>query len=202
MPPSIRSLFNSVGKAGCVTAVALILLLAACRHDMNPAPGTFSCTPPPVAATRTYPVNLKIRTDDEGEARIEVLEASQCVNRPNDKGCVDVKRQFQGDIKFVLVGGKTQDCTGAGTDGWRLDHVTLANSDKAFGDPVSRDVQCDFETDGNGRVLNPVFRGATMTIHDDNRTAYDVYYQVSAVNCDDPAKTAVTDPLIRNEGTN
>ena len=202
MPPSTRSLFNPAGKAGCVTAMVLILSVTACRHDSKPDPGTLSCTPPPVASTRTYPVNLKLRTDEDGTARIEVLEASQCVNRPTDKGCVDVQRQFQGDIKFVLVGGKTQECGGAGTDDWRLDHVTLANSDKAFGDPVSHDVQCDFETDANGRVLNPSFRGITMTIHDDNRTAYDVYYQVTAVNCADPSKTAVTDPMIRNEGTN
>lgn len=202
MHPSPRSRFDFAGSAGCITAVVLVLSLAACRHDTNPAPGALSCTPPPVVPTRTYPVNLKIRTGEDGLARIEVLEASQCVNRPTEKGCVDVQRQFQGDIKFVLVGGKTQECTGSGTDNWRLDHVTLANSDKAFGDPVSQDVQCDFETDANGRVLSPSFQGVSMTVHDDNRTAYDAYYQVTAVNCADPSKTAVTDPMIRNEGTN
>lgn len=187
------------GKAGCVMLAALALV--ACRHDVEPMPPGTSCVPPPDAPTKTYPVNLKLKTNADGDAYLEVLEASQCPDRPTEKGCVRAQKNFQADIKFILVGGKQQDCEGGGADNWRLDHVTIADADKAFGDPVSMNVQCDFGTDPNGRVQSPSFQGITMTVHDDNRSEYTAFYQVTAVNCDDPSEIAVTDPRIDNKGT-
>lgn len=163
-------------------------------------PREFECNEPGDRGRSPFPVKLEVFTDNEGEHHLVVTQPSQCANNPTQKGCITVSKDTVGEIKFFLLGGKDEECHGAGDDDWRLKGVQLSMQAKYGTGTVSAAVKCDFGTDDQGHVLNPSFPGGPfMIIEDRNNEAYEVFYTVSAVSCE-TGEEIFTDPWIENKG--
>lgn len=162
---------------------------------------TEDCAEPGSRVKDQIQVRLEVFEDSLGDHHLLVIEPSQCASNPTQKGCVTVPNKRVGEMTFHLKDGRGQNCQGNGTVKWRLQGVQMSMQAKDTGGTVTDAVRCDFDTDNDGHVLNPVFPGGPrMKILDRNNEEYDVYYTVSAVSCD-TGEVITTDPWIENKGS-
>ena len=174
------------------------VLLAGC-YPGGVKPGAMTCTQP-TGAAKQFQVRVEVYEDSLGNEHLIIVEPPQCSKNPTQKGCITVDKGEWAEITFMFLNGRPQNCQGAGLEPWRLESVQMSMTAKDTSGQVTTDVQCDFDTDLNGFVQNPAFSGKYMKIRDWNLKEYDVWYTVTAVNCNNPNQRISSDPWIENKG--
>ena len=137
---------------------------------------------------------------------------SNCEQEPHD-GCVNVRKYYTGLVGFVLE-GSDRNCQ-AGDDLWKLDSVriggvtrlrdpgpkpeTWGGLDDLDGKRSASDFGADRDT-GETRYQKRKRFPDALWILDLNWYLVSTWYQVTAVHCSDPGRTATAEGRIDNRG--
>ena len=178
----------------------ITVLLASCASSPPP---TLSCAPVSPSGVDNEIVWVNVIDDGEGGKMLGFVDPPGSNGCPaaQGKGCVRVKLGRSANFHFKLIGGKNQNCAGAGAGEYKWQGMWVSAVDKDFNDPgnVTDAIRCDFDTDANGWVQSPEFAGINMKVSDENSEEYVAYYQLVAESCT-TGDTITSDPPIDNKG--
>lgn len=154
-----------------------------------------------ISGVVTAAVNVELKVDDENNPQALVVSKNnaQCAGGPLD--CIEVKPGTNPHMFFTLK----KACAGVN---YRLASFRITQTDKKWPtpeDPMDAAVAKDFCADRTSGYVdfnycrNDLQKGQ-MKLKNFNEHAGDVFYEVTAVRCDNPSYKIVLDPRIKNGG--
>ena len=132
--------------------------------------------------------------------KVLTTTSNHCPRSPNDPGCIEVARGSEATIRYVLPANLR--CGDRVPQGhWVVSGVQLSMQNKRWNQPdLTEAAVSDFNADPLSGWINGITPSATVSITDENNSAYDVWYRVQA-SCTQSGEPAIyLDPKIGNTG--
>lgn len=157
----------------------------------------------PAAAYAAIHVKLAVNFDSNPPSLIVVSNDSRCTDGPED--CIEVSRGSSPNIFFDL-----DKACGEGGPNYELQQIRIAMAEKYWpsGDnPLPQYVADDFYADPYNGVIDLVggddgknsLKGDRIKLKDNNSSAYTVFYEITARQCDGDGFITL-DPAVNNNG--
>ncbi len=147
---------------------------------------------------------VQVDLEVSGSDLVVTRNSAQCADGPID--CIDVEHGSSPHLFFNLRGA----CGTSGPD-YRLEAFRIGMQNKVWptaSTPLPAHVAKDFNADPNTGYID-LGAGSNqlsdnkIKLKDHNRTAYTVYYEITASHCTDTTASDIRlDPRIRNGGNN
>jgi hypothetical protein len=155
-------------------------------------------------------ITVEVEVNSSGsDHKLEIKTPSMCSNHPDEDGCLEIHEGKVGIVQFVLEGGAHRTCPDPAGDTWVWQGIRLTDINDVSGTgsnirkkvgSISTEARSDFGAKKDGNVDAATINGQYLSIRDINTKSYDIWYTLTAMQCQNSSVTATSDPRIRNHG--